>query len=166
MIIFLLLLSLSHSVVSDSLPPHGLQHPRLSFPSLSPRACSNSCPLSWWCHPTISSPAARFSCHQSFPAPKLFLFFVFFQWVNTSHQVTKVLECQLLHQCVCVPSHVDSLQWVILDSWYPKKIYLQNQGPGSITQELLHSRVLLKWKKTENTSDIDIRRGMESASTH
>ena len=40
--------------MSDSLWPHGLQHARLPCPSLSPRVCSNSCPLSWWCHPTVS----------------------------------------------------------------------------------------------------------------
>ena len=45
----------SHSVVSDSLRPHGLQHARLPGPSPTPEACSNSRPLSWWCHPTISS---------------------------------------------------------------------------------------------------------------
>ena len=39
----------------NSLRPHGLQHARLPCPSPTPRACSNSCPLSWWCHPTISS---------------------------------------------------------------------------------------------------------------
>ena len=51
------------------LQPHGLQHTRLPCPSLSPKVCSNSCPLSQWCHPTISSSAALFSfCLQSFPA--------------------------------------------------------------------------------------------------
>ena len=60
------------SVVSDSLQSHGLQHARA--PSLSPRACSNSCPLSQWCHPTISSPVIPFSsCPQSFPASGSFL---------------------------------------------------------------------------------------------
>ena len=55
--------------MSDSLPPYGLQHARLLCPSLSPRICSNSCPLSWWCYPTITSSAALFSfCLQSFPA--------------------------------------------------------------------------------------------------
>ena len=49
--------------------PHGLQHARLPCPSLSPGVCSNSCPFSWWCHPTISSFAASFSSYpQSFPA--------------------------------------------------------------------------------------------------
>ena len=45
----------SRSVMSDSLGPHGLLHTRLPCPSPPPRACSNSCPSSWWCHPTISS---------------------------------------------------------------------------------------------------------------
>ena len=59
----------SHSVVSDSLWPHGLQHTRLPCSSPVPRACSNSCPLSRWCHPTISSSVIPFSSHlQSFPA--------------------------------------------------------------------------------------------------
>ena len=59
----------SHSVVSDSLRPHGLQHARLPCPSPIPRACSDSCPLSWWCHPTISSSVVPFFSHlQSFPA--------------------------------------------------------------------------------------------------
>ena len=48
-----LLLLFSHSVMCDPLWPHELQHARLSHPSLSPRVCSNSCPLSWWCHPTF-----------------------------------------------------------------------------------------------------------------
>ena len=57
------------SVVSDSLRPCGLQHTRLSCPSPTPGACSTSCPLSWWCHPTISSSVIPFSsCLQSFPA--------------------------------------------------------------------------------------------------
>ena len=49
--------------MSDSLWPHGLQHPRLPCPSPSLRICSNPCPLSQWCRPTISSPS--FSCPQS-----------------------------------------------------------------------------------------------------
>ena len=59
----------SHSVVSDSLRPYGLQHARLPCPSPTHRACSKSCPSSWWCHPTISSSVIPFSsCFQSFPA--------------------------------------------------------------------------------------------------
>ena len=63
------LLLFSHSVVSSPLQLHGLQHARLPCPSLSPEVCSNSCPLSWWYHPTISSSVTPFSsCLQSFPA--------------------------------------------------------------------------------------------------
>ena len=59
----------SHSVVSDSLWPHGLQHARLPCPSPTPGACSNSCPLSQWFHPMISTSVIPFSsCLQSFPA--------------------------------------------------------------------------------------------------
>ena len=58
----------SRSVVSDSSRPHGLQHARLPCPFLSPGACSNSCPSSRWCHPTILSSVVPFSCLQSFPA--------------------------------------------------------------------------------------------------
>ena len=62
-----------HSVVSDSLRPHGLQHARLPCPSPTPRVYSNSWPLSRWCHPTISSSVIPFSsCPQSFPAPGSF----------------------------------------------------------------------------------------------
>ena len=59
----------SHSVKSNSLQSHGLQHARPPCPSLTPRVYSNSCPLSQWCHPTISSSVIPFSsCLQSFPA--------------------------------------------------------------------------------------------------
>ena len=54
--------------MSNSLWPHGLQHPRLPCPSPTPGACSNSCLSSRWCHPTISSSIGLFSCVQSFPA--------------------------------------------------------------------------------------------------
>ena len=69
----------SLSVVSDSLWPHGLQHARPPCPSPTPRAYSNSCRLSWWCHPTISFSVVPFSSHLqsfrasgSFPMSRLF----------------------------------------------------------------------------------------------
>ena len=65
--------SLVYSVVSDSLQPHGLQHARPPCPSPTPRVYPNSCPLSWWCHPTISSSVIPFSSRlQSFPASGFF----------------------------------------------------------------------------------------------
>ena len=68
---------------------HGLQLSRPPCPSPTPRVYSNSCPLSRWCHPTISSSAIPFSSC--------------FQWVSSFHQVTKVLEFQLQHK---------SFQWI------------------------------------------------------
>ena len=71
------------------------------------RVCSNSCPLSWWCHPIMSSSATpllplavNLSQHQSL-----------FQWVGSSHQVAKILELQLQHQ---------SFQWIF--SWFPLEL--------------------------------------------
>ena len=69
----------SHSVASDSLWPRGLQHARPPCPSPTPRAYSNSCPLSQWCHPTISFSVVPFSsCLQSFPASGSFQMSHFF----------------------------------------------------------------------------------------
>ena len=91
----MLLLS-RHSVMSDSLKLHGLQHTRLPCPSPSPGVCSNLCSLDQWCHPpshplsSLSPPAFNLSWHQDL-----------FQWVSSSHQVAQVLELQ--HQ---------SFQWV------------------------------------------------------
>jgi len=91
--LYMLLLFFICSVVSDFLWPHGLQHTRLPCPSASPRACSNSCPLSQQCHPTISSssppspPPLNLSQHQGL-----------FQWVGLSQKVAKGLELQLQHQ--------------------------------------------------------------------
>ena len=73
-----------------TLQSHGLQHARLPCPLPSPRACSNSRPLSqWWC-PTISSSVVPFSCLQSFPESGSFLM----SW----RRVAKILELQLQHQ--------------------------------------------------------------------
>ena len=69
----------SCSVVSNSLRSHGLQHARLPCPSPTPGIYWNSCSLSWWCHPTISSSVVTFSSHlQSFPASGSFQMSQFF----------------------------------------------------------------------------------------
>ena len=73
MLSLFLLLLLICQVMSDSLRPHGLQHAMLPCPSPSPGMCPNSCPLNWWCYPTISSSVVHFSfCLQSFPASRSF----------------------------------------------------------------------------------------------
>ena len=95
---FLMLLLLSHWVISNSLQALGLQQARLPFPSSSPGAWWNSCPLSWWCYPTNSSSVVPVSsCLQCCPASGSFLM----------SQAAKVLELQLQHQ---------SFQWMLLFS--------------------------------------------------
>ena len=88
----------THSVVSDSLRPHGLQHTRLPCPSPTPGVYSDSCPLTQWFHSTILSSVVSFS-----PAFNLSQHQGLFKWVSSLHQVAKVLELQLQHQ---------SFQWV------------------------------------------------------
>ena len=68
----------SHSVVSNSLGSHGLQHARLPCPSSTPRACSNSCPPSQWCHPTISSSRPLLLWPSVLPSIKMFAMHEFF----------------------------------------------------------------------------------------
>ena len=92
---------ISHSVVSNSLRPHGLQHARPPCPSPTLRACSNSCPSSQWCHPShpLSSPSPAFnlSQHQGL-----------FQWVSSLHQVAKVLGWEILWSTPCKQETRDS----------------------------------------------------------
>ena len=89
---------LSLWVMSNSWRHHGLQHVRPPSPSPTPGVYSDSCLLSWWCHPTISSSVIPFSCYlQFFPASGSFLMSQFF------HQVDKLLTFQLQHQ---------SFQWI------------------------------------------------------
>ena len=83
----------SHSVVSDSLRLHESQHARPPCPSPTPRVQSNSCALSPWCHPAISSSVIPFS---SCPNPSQHQ--GLFKWVNSLHEVAKVLEFQPQHQ--------------------------------------------------------------------
>ena len=103
--------------MSNSLQTPGLQRTRPPCPSPTPRVYSNSCPLSRWCHPTISSPVIP-----SPPAFNLSQHQGLFQWVSSLHQEAKVLEFQLQHQ---------SSQMNIQD-WFPLEltnlISLQSKG--------------------------------------
>ena len=90
--------------MSGSLGPPRLQHARLPCPSPTSGACSNSCPSSRWCYPTILSSVVPFSsCLQSSQHQGLF------KWVISSHQVAKVLEFQLQHQ---------SFQWIFRTDFF------------------------------------------------
>ena len=89
----------SYSVMSDYLRPHGLQYARPPCPSLTPGVYPNLCPLSQWCHLAISSSFVPFSsCPQSLPASAHPSLPALCQWINSSHEVAKVLEFQLQHQ--------------------------------------------------------------------
>ena len=107
----------SRSVVSDSLRPHGLQYTRLPSPSPTPRACSNSCPSTQWCPPTISSSVIHFSsCLQPFPASGSFLRSHFFASGGQSVGVSALASVLLMN----------------IQDWFPLRwigwISLQSKG--------------------------------------
>ena len=98
----------SCSVVSNSLWPHRLQHARPSCPSPTPRVCAKSCPLSQWCHPTISSSVAPFTSHlQSFPASGSFQMSQFFASGGQSIRVSASTSVLLMN----------------IQDWFPFGIY-------------------------------------------
>ena len=111
----------SRSVVSDSLRPHESQHARLSCPSPTPRVYPNSCPLSPWCHPTISSSVIPFSsCPQSLPASRSFPMSQLFAWGGQNIGV----------------SASTSVQTMNIQDWFPlgwtSWISLQSKGPSRV----------------------------------
>ena len=115
----------SHSVVSNSLRPHGLQHTRLPCPSPTPGVYSNSCPLSWWCHPTISSSLVPFSsCLQSFPASGSFPMSQFFTSGGQSFGVSASASV--------LPMNIQD--------WFPLRL------TGLISYHILKNRTLLDGK--------------------
>ena len=132
----------SHSVVSESLQPHGLQHARLPCPSPTPRACSNSCPSSWWCHPTISSSVVLFSaCLQYFPESGSFPMSLCIRWpkywsfsfsISPSNEYSGLKPDHNIHvfyssplnemyiDQILIRKKVDWLYWIILLNHYKK----------------------------------------------
>ena len=122
----------SHSFVSDSLWSHGLHHTRLPSPSPAPGSYPKSYPLSRWCHPTISSsvipsPTFNLSQHQGL-----------FQWINSLHQVAKVLEFQLQHQ---------SFQWTLRTDLFRMDWLDLLAVQGTLKSLLQHhsSKALILW---------------------
>ena len=113
-----------------------------SLSSPSPGTCSNSRPLSWWCHPTLSSSVVPFSCLQSFPASGSF------QWVSSSNRVAKVLEFQPHHQSFQWTPRADLLQNGLVGSpCSPKDFQESSPTPqfksiNSLVLSLLHSPTL------------------------
>ena len=117
------------SVVSDSVGPHGLQHSRLPCPPPTPRACSNSCPSSRWCHLTISSSVVPFSfCLQSFPA-------------SGSFPMSESVLCIRWPKYWSFSQHQSFLQSASvfpmnIQDWFPLRltgsISLQSKGPSRV----------------------------------
>ena len=132
----------SRSCVQLCAAPWTAAH-RLPCPSLSPRDSSNSCPLSWWCHPTISSSA--------FPSPlalNLSQHQGLFQWVGSSHQVAKVLEFQLQYQSFQWICRIDLLSdWLVWTPCYPRDSQESSPAPqfeyiNSLALSLLYGPTL------------------------
>ena len=119
----------SCSVVSDSLWPHESQHARPPCPSPTPRVYSNSCPSSWWCHQAISS-----SVIPSPPAPNPSQHQGLFQWVNSSHEVAKVLEFQLQHQSLYMKKHATN--------WF-----LNINKNKSVQRIIINNRIMFAYSK-------------------
>ena len=142
----------SRWVVSDSLQPDGLQHTRVPCPPLFPELCSNSCPLSRWCHPTISSSVVPFSpCLQSFPASGSFpmsrLFASGGQSTGASASASVLPECVYILLLLSLHSTIPSLQLVaehraelpVLYSSFPLAIYFTH---GSAYMSMLPSQFI------------------------
>ena len=137
--------------MSDSLWPHGWQHARLPCPSQSPRVCSGSCPLNWWCYLSTSSSVAFFSfCHQSFPASRSFPMSQLF----TSGD--KILVLQLQHQFFQRAFRVDFLSdWLVWSLCNPRDSQESSSTPqfksiNSLALSLLSGSTLISihdyWK--------------------
>ena len=132
----------SRSVVSDSLWPHGLQDTRLLCLPLSPRVCSNSCPSSRWCHPTISPSVVPFSsCHQSFPESGSFWMNQLFQSGGQSTGVSA--STSVLPTNTQDPSPLGWTGWISLQSKEISSLLQHLSSKASILQLSAFFRVHL-----------------------
>ena len=132
----------SVSVVSDSLRPHESQHTRPPCPSPTPGFHSDSRPSSQWCHPAISSSVVPFSsCPQSLPTSESL------PWINSSHEVAKVLEFQLQHHSFQRNPRADLQNGLVGSPCSPRDSQeysptLQFKSINSLALSLLHSPTL------------------------
>ena len=105
----------SHSVVSDSLQPYGPQHARPPCLSPTPGIYPNSCPLSWWCDPTILSSVVPFSSHtQSFPTSRSFQMSQLFAWGG--HSIGVSASASVLPMNTQAWSPLGWTSWISLQS--------------------------------------------------
>ena len=115
----------SHLVMSNSLWPHGLQHASLPCPSLSPGVCSNSCQLSRWCHPTISSSVIEYLIlsvyhYLSILTLGFWFFSHFFHFINSTVNILVVssyipiritVKSHLSECSTLIPNHFTKGRW-------------------------------------------------------
>ena len=121
---------LSCSVMSDSLWPHGLQHARPPCPSPTPGVHPNSCPLSHWCHPTISSSVIPFSsCPQSFPASGSFQVSQFFASGGQSIEVSA--SASVLPMNIQDWSPLGWTGWISLQPKGLSRVFPNSTGPDN-----------------------------------
>ena len=119
--------------MSDSLQPHGLQHTSLPCPSPTPGDYLNSCPLSWWCHPTISSSVVPFSCFQSLPASGSFQMSQLFSSGGQSIRVSASASVLPMNIQDWFP--LGWIGWISLQSKGPLKSLIQHHSSkASIVQ--------------------------------
>ena len=123
--------------MSNSLRPHGLQYTRLRCPSPTPGACSNSCPLSQWCHPTISSSVIPFSsCLQSCPASGSFPMSQFFTSGGQSIGVSASVLPMNIHNWF----PLRWTGWISLQSKGLSRVFFcAHQDPGGVTPQEIDS---------------------------
>ena len=151
--------------MSDSLRPHGLQHARLPCPSLSPGTCSNSCPLSRWCHPTISSSVVPFSsCFQSFPASRSFQMSQFF--TSGGQSIAALASASVLPMNIQDWSPLGWTGWISLQSKGLSRVafpIIQFKTINFLALSFLHSPTLTSiydhWKNHSLSEVIDISPG-------
>ena len=131
----------SRSVMSDSLRPHESQHTRPPCPSPSPGVHSDSRPSSPWCHPAISSSVVSFSSRpQSTPQHQSL-----FQWVNSSHEVAKVLEFQLQHHSFQKNPRADLQNGLVGSPCSPR----DSQESPAMPQIIIDHSLELLWELNE-----------------
>ena len=139
----------SCSVVSDSLRSHGPQHTRLPCPSPTPRACSNSCLSSQWCHPTISSSVVPFSSHlQSFPASGSFPMSPFFASGGQNIGVSAIVSVLPMNIQDWFPLGLTG--WISLQSKGPSRVFSsttiqKHQSPSSAQSSLWYNSQIHSW---------------------
>ena len=157
----------SRSVVSDSMWPYGLQHNRLSCPSPTPGTCWNSCPSSWWWHPTISSSVVPFSsCLQCFPASGSFLMsqlFASVEYLSFSFSISPSNEYSGLISFRKSLPDLKITYWSWIISLQPPPFFFP---PSSSSSFPFHSFPVSSWKLSSFQSSLCHLSLMPSESVH